>query len=112
MDLPTGCELHYLIGDEAWYAEANKPTNPDPYLSVMAQYPGDGCEWEFEITEHDYNGGCVKVKMFSDSFAAFAEIPEFFDALTDLSPASLSGVVAILDELGAKDATPRVDPYA
>jgi hypothetical protein len=50
--------------------------------------------------------------MFHDAFAAFAEVPEFFDALTDLQPRTLKAVTAILDDLGAKDATPRVDPYA
>ena len=108
MNLPKGSELHYIIGREAWYADACLPSNPQPHLSVMAQFPGDGVAWEFQFTEHSYNGGCIRIEMFDDSFDAYAQVPELFAALTHHAPTSLATLVAILDELGAKDATPRV----
>ena len=112
MNLPTGTELVYIIGDDAWYAEANRPTNPHPYLSVEALYPGDGCEWEFTIIERELQGSCTQVRIFQDAYAAFVQVPELFQAFADEHPTTLAAVVAILDELGAKDITPRVNPYA
>lgn len=112
MDLPEDTELTYIVGHEAWYAEANRRANPDPYLSVVCSYPDGGCAWEFQITEHDHSGGCVRVEMFDDAFDAWEQVPELFQDMRHGPTRSLDDVRDILDALGARDKTPREDPYA
>lgn len=116
MNLPADCELTYVVGREAYYADAVRSAYPEPYLIVGTAEAG-GSAWEFNVMEHDLSEGGVRLRleMYEDSFYAFREIPEFFDALAKRPPRTLGEVRAILDKMGARDATPRTwqeDPEA
>lgn len=108
--LADGAVLTYIRSHEAWWAAANKIF--DPELSVMAEFSGDGCDWEFSVKQCDLSGVCIKLGIFSDSFAAFRDIPEFFRLLTEENPVTVDQVCGILDRMGASDRTDRVNPYA
>ncbi len=97
----------YIIQHETWYA----PFKDDPpTIGVHATDDDGSAKWEFQLSEHDYNGSCIQLSLFSDAYAAFGDIPEFFEALRDEKPASLAHVRAILDRLGAHDTTERISP--
>lgn len=110
MNLSDNCELAYIVGREAWYHD----TDPgrEPYVRVGADHSEGGCEWEFMVTEHPFNGGCIRVEMFSDAFAAMVQVPEFFRGLVERKPTSLEALRLLLDDIGARDTTERVNPYA
>lgn len=117
MGLPEDCTLTYIISNEAWYTQAAERAG----LWVHASADGGGVAWEFGVEEFDLNGPTVQVKLFSDAFAAFTQIPEFFAALAELHDTehgnrapnvTLGDVRRILDRLGATDRTERVNPYS
>lgn len=111
MQLPEDCRLAYVVGAEAWYARSDPSSRP--YVSVMAAADGGGAAWEFQVEERDdVRPGTVQVQAFDDAFDAFVQVPEFFAALAEQQPSSLAAVVAILNELGARDDTQRANPYA
>lgn len=107
MRLPKDCTLTYIVGYEAWYADANRLTCPNPYLGIHASADDGGVVWEFEVEEKDLDGPTVRLKMFNDSFAAFEQVPEFFTMLTLQRPSTLADVRSILHYLGAEDRTER-----
>ena len=101
MNLTDGATLTYTVSHEAWYSRVVE--RPE----IVVSGPG----WEFVVTEHDHGDrNPIRVGVFEDAFAAFAQIPEFFAALAEQQPGTLTGVRAILDEMGATDETPRVSP--
>jgi hypothetical protein len=108
MKLPNDCTLTYIVGYEAWYADANRLNCPRPYLGVHATSHGGGVAWEFEVQEYDLDGPTVRLNMFADSFDAFTQVSEFFTMLTLQKPSTLADVRSILHYLGAEDRTERV----
>jgi hypothetical protein len=110
MDLPEHTHLAYVASHEAWYAHANQISHPQ--LSIMASHKGGGVAWEFSAEEYELGGRqVVRVRMFFDSFAAYAQMPEFFAALAEQGEtATLDSVRAALDALGALDETERETP--
>lgn len=109
--LPEGTRLAYTVSHEAWYAR--RPGIVDqPQIMVSASSPGGGCAWEFGVNEHDFgsHGRAIRVDVFDDAFAAFAQIPEFFAALAAEGIGTLDGVRSVLDRMGAVDETDRTDP--
>jgi hypothetical protein len=111
MNLPEDTHLAYTVWHEAWYAAASPIPGEKPHLMVSAASDGGGVAWEFQIDGYDLSGPVTRVKMFMDSYAAFAQMPEFFAALADQRPVTLDEVREILHALGAVDETPRESPY-
>jgi hypothetical protein len=105
--LPEDCHLAYIVSHEAWYAHAVADRRPE--ISVTAAADGGGCAWEFTVEEVDLgaSGPAIRVKVFEDAFAAFAQIPEFFAALAAEKTDTLDGVRSVLDRIGAADETER-----
>lgn len=111
MHLPDDCDLTYIVNAEAWYADAVRDRYPT--LSVVAESRDGGCAWEFGIEDRsDLGDDTICLKLFSDAFDAFTQVPEFFTALAQDQPQTLPDVCAILDRLGARDATKRTGPDA
>lgn len=106
--LPDDCYLSYIVGHEAWYALVPGNIVDKPEINVCASNTGGGVAWEFSVTEYDQgdHGHPIRVGMFSDSFAAFRQIPWFFEALAD-GVTTLAQVIAALDAAGAIDETDR-----
>jgi hypothetical protein len=112
MNLPAGTHLAYIVWHEAWYSRVPNLPQDHPHLMISASTGGQGVGWEFPVEGYELCGRPVtRVKMFYDSYAAFAQVPEFFSALAEQQPLTLDEVRAILDSLGAVDETPRVSPY-
>lgn len=109
-----GYRLEYIVSDDAWYAEANRHVNTDPYLNIAKVADGGGCAWEFQIVDKSRTIGqpATRVEVFDDAFAAFAEVTPLFAAIADEHPAALDEVREILDRFGFADATTRVNPTA
>jgi hypothetical protein len=106
--MPEDCHLAYVVSHEAWYAR--QPGIVDQrHIMVMASSSGGGCAWEFSVTEHDFgsHGRAIKVGVFDDAFAAFAQIPEFYAALVAEKVETLDETRALLDRMGAVDETER-----
>lgn len=104
--LPEDCYLAYIVMHEAYWAPRTWIPNEKPTVMVQAASNGGGVGWEFEV--QDYASlNAVRVGVFSDSWAAFAQIPEFFAALAAGEVSSLADVRALLDRLGAVDRTER-----
>lgn len=104
-NMPEGCFFAYVVSHEAWYASVINGRE----MSIQAAARDGGVAWEFIAEEVDQVG--VQLKIFSDGFPAFSQIPAFFAALSaGPEPKSLTDVIAILDRLGAKDVTERVGP--
>lgn len=109
---PPGLALAYHVCREAWYAPF-QPSNDRTVLSVGLYNAANrgGCRWEFSIDEEQANGPTLQVKVFSDAWQAFMDIPEVFAALGDLGQGALvEEVVEILDEFGFRDFTRRENP--
>jgi hypothetical protein len=111
MNLPEGAHLAYVASHEAWYARANRIDHPE--LNIVAAAEGGGCHWEFTAEEYELGGrSVVRVRMFFDSFAAYDQMPEFFQALAQQGEsASLARIRGVLDALGAVDETQREREY-
>lgn len=110
MNLPDDCELTYVVPAEAWYRDV--VVRDQPSVSIVAAARGGGCAWEFDVEEHDLNGPSLRLRMFDDSWDAFDQVPEFFAALREQYPRTLTGLRQLLDGIGARDATERVNPHA
>lgn len=107
MNIPDDCFFAYTVMHEAFYASV---LNGKREISVSASAHEGGCLWEFMVEEVDLGGHPnVKVNIFDDAFDAFAQIPEFFARLTTERPTDLKQVARILDDLGARDTTERID---
>ena len=95
----------YYVSTEAWYA---RPDMPEGVMVTMAATDG-GCKWEFALEQEGAIG--LRVKVFSDAWPAFREIPEFFDGLVEIGEdATLAQVRDLLDRLGFRDITQREAP--
>jgi hypothetical protein len=107
MQLPEDTHLAYVVSHEAWYANAMPDRHPE--INVMAAAEGGGVAWEFSVEEVDLgsSGPAIRVKVFDDAFAAFAQLPEFFALLAAEKADTLDSVCRILDRLGAADETER-----
>jgi hypothetical protein len=107
-ELPEDTHLTYVVSHEAWYAKQVDR----PQINVMASADGGGCAWEFTVEEVDLgsHGPAIRVKVFDDAFAAFTQIPEFFDDLAADEIGTLDSVRALLDGMGAVDETKRTPP--
>jgi hypothetical protein len=105
--LPEDCHLAYIVTREAWYANALPDRHPE--INVLAAAEGGGCAWEFTVEEVDlgHRDPAVRVKVFDDAFAVFAQIPEFFAALAAAKVTTLDEVRSVLDGMGAADETER-----
>ncbi len=99
-----GFRLAYIVPHEAHYRNVVTERS----VTVMKAADRGGVGWEFEVVEHRGNG--IRVEMFDDAFAAFAEIAPLFTALAEDPPGSLDDVRVLLDRLGFTDATQRTDP--
>lgn len=94
------------------------PTLPrdEHEFGVQMTHPEGGCVWEFMVAEIPNRsiGGPrepigVQVRMFGDSWQAYADIPEFFDGLSVLSGqysrVNLDHVKTLCHDLGYPDRT-------
>lgn len=112
--LPEDTHLAYIVSHEAWYARTPGVID-HPEINVMASAKGSGggVAWEFMVEEVDLGRGepAIRVKVFDDAFAAFAQIPEFFAAIAETPPQTLKAVRAALDAMGAVDETERHGPH-
>lgn len=105
--MPDGCFFAYVISKEAWYADVVRA----PEVNVSASAEDGGVAWEFSVEEVDLGSHtAIRVKVFDDAFAAFEQVPGFFAALAAEKPLTLAEIVGILDRLGARDTTERVNP--
>ena len=117
--LPDGTHLAYSINHESrWWRQIPtqaRPNNGRPSIQVCASAEGNGggVAWEFAVVEHDLGKTipALKLGIFDDAWAAFADIPGFFASLADGDEMlTLDDVVAILKALGAVDETDRGEP--
>lgn len=108
MKLSNDCTLAYAVPAEAWYRDVVR--HDQPSVSIMATALGGGVEWEFDVEEHDLGRPTLRLLMFGDSWDAFVQIPEFFAALRERSPRTVTALRELLDELGARDETKRQVP--
>jgi hypothetical protein len=100
------CTLTYAVAKEAWYASSLDGELPAVF--VMAAADGGGVKWEFDVQEYHLGGrDNLRLRIFDDALAAFEDIPEFFTALRERKPQTLTDLRALLDSLGAVDATQR-----
>lgn len=110
----AGYRLEYIVAHEAWYGDAIRSAGQtDPQINIVkAVVGGGGAAWEFTITDRSalVNRPAIQVRVFDETFSAFAECAPLFAALAERQPTNLDGVRAILDELGFTDATERVQP--
>ncbi|WP_280389887.1 hypothetical protein [Nocardia wallacei] len=110
MKLDDGCRIEYIIWSEAWFADASP--SEFPRINIISAAEGGGVDWEFNVIERQLDGWTTQVLVFADAYNAFVDIPEFFAAMAETQPRFLHEVIAILDEMGAVDGTPRVNPHA
>lgn len=114
MSLPEGTHLAYVVNHEAWYAStvlADEP--PTVMVQASAEGEGGGVAWEFPVEDGSHLIGRpgLRLKMWGDSWEAFAQVPEFFAVLAGGEVATLDDLRGLLDSLGAVDETARVSPY-
>lgn len=105
---------------ESWYADALKRIgHVDEVNLVMRSYDkhghNDGCIYEFVAVWHDLGGQpTLRIDVFAESFAAYADFADLFDALKGLDPKtqnmSPDAFCALLESLGIKDETTRKRP--
>ena len=108
MNLPEDTHLAYSVFHEAWYASVpGNVRQPEIGVAASAEGSGGGVAWEFAVEEVDLSPTAIRVRVFDDAFAAFAEMPEFFAALAAEKITTLAQVRELLDRLGAVDETSR-----
>jgi hypothetical protein len=97
--------LTYVLAHEGWWARS---TGDAARPRVIISGPG----WNFTVERVDLgqHGEAIQVTTFSDAFAAFSQLPQFFTMISEREAETLDAVVLILKELGAVDATPRTRP--
>ena len=107
--LPEGTHFAYTVTHEAWYARSLPDDRRELNISASALGASGGVAWEFTVEEVDLgsHGLPIRVKVFDDAFAAFAQIPEFFAALAANDIDTLDKVTLLLQHLGAVDETQR-----
>lgn len=111
MKLPDDCYLSYILPHEAYYWSTARLSEKDRHsVNVVAAARSGGCAWEFTVVEYHLSGITLHLEMFSDSWDALAQIPEFFSALASGEITTLADVRGLLDGLGAVDETKRENP--
>jgi hypothetical protein len=115
----SASRLSYVISHEAHYKSVVKGREINVHREALTEDgKHDGVYWEFGFEWHDLpsHGDTPQLRMFDDSWAAFAEVPELFAALArrhtaDGNNVSMppAAVAALLDSLGFTDVTPRVE---
>lgn len=111
-EFPGGGYLAYIVVVETYYYQRlGNPDKRPPSINIFASR-GGGVSWEFSVTDHTARLGqrALKVEIFDDAWAAFADLPELFVAMADGEIESLDELRTLLDRLGAVDQTPRIDP--
>lgn len=110
MALPEDTHLAYTVTHEAWYARSLPDDRRE--INITASAPGGGVAWEFTVEEVDLgsHGPAIRVKVFDDAFAAFAQIPQFFANLAGGKVKTLDEVRDVLRLMGAVDETERRGP--
>ncbi len=108
-----GYRLEYIVGHEAWYADANKMADPDPYVGVIKAHEEGGCDWEFQIVDRAEGVGkpSLQVQIYDDAFAALVELAPLLATFADERPTTLADAREILDRFGFTDVTSRTSPY-
>ena len=115
-DYSTTDSAETAVSFTAWHEAHTVPGwLTRPTLEIRrATLDGTESVWEFSISEtapaDDREDGGLHVAVFEDGLAAFADIPEFFAALSAARPVTLSDVTAILISLGIADETVREAP--
>lgn len=112
-EAPEGLALGYSATRETWHhRHSTFPGDVNVLMVGLYGQTGGGCRWEFAIDEEDAGGRCLRVKIYDEAWAAFTEVPEFFAALAELGRGAMTeDVVPVLDRLGFRDMTARVNPH-
>lgn len=119
MDAGEGYTYSFITCHEAWWWGANRiARHPHEVAQLMIQRSADegGVAWEFEMTWHQFKDErrdppSPRVSLFSDSWSAFEEIPEFFAMLDQDSKVGPGEMAERLEQLGFIDITERENPY-
>lgn len=115
-DDPATDSTETVVTFTAWHEACTaQPWLTRPTLEIRrASLDGTEYRWEFTVsdtsTEDDREDGGLRIAVFEDGLAAFADIPEFFAALSAERPTHLPEVAAILHGLGIADVTVREVP--
>lgn len=104
MRIEEGWRYTYCISGEAWW----EPKVED--VIIARDHDEGGGAWEFNVIAHNLGGPSLALEIHGDAWDAFADVPELFEALRTRVPHTFSELVAILDELGFVDVTPREIP--
>lgn len=115
MEMPEGTHLAYVIYHETkWWGQMCRHDRPNEgrrcvQVYASAKGAGGGTAWEFSVIGYDFDRTekPLRICMFDDAWMAFAQVPEFFAALTDDTVKRLDDIRALLDQLGAVDETER-----
>jgi hypothetical protein len=99
--------LTYDVSTEAWYALTDRDA---PRIGVHRSHAGGGVAWEFSVEERDLSGPTLLLRMFDDSWDAFADVPELFEVLRTETPHTLTELRVLLGQLGFVDITKRDRP--
>lgn len=101
----------YVVNHEAWYHQHLPAQMQDQSINVQSASTGGGVAWEFEVERVPDIG--IRLGMFDDSWDAFTEYPDLFRELQALGKGTnLDEIRDVLDRLGFKDITQRVDVSA
>ena len=77
-------------------------------VGIHRSHRDGGVAWEFHLIEREVGGRpTLQLRMFDDSWDAFADAPELFEALRMETPHTLTRLRALLDRLGFEDITKR-----
>lgn len=103
----------YVVTGDAWYTD-HLPDAAEQRRQLMIQRHAvnergysNGVAWEFSVIQYDLSGPTLQIRLFHDSWDAFADIPELFEALRVRSPRTLRDLRGVLDDLGLIDITER-----
>jgi len=101
----------YIVHSRAWYAD-RAPMERDATEEVHVRCEGEG-GWEFSIRLYTLtpDRAAFRIEMFDDTWRAFTDIPNLFQALAELGDDTDMGELeAALTEHGFTDATPTTNP--
>lgn len=110
----------YIHLKEAWYAHTALTSKNDYIDEVqIGVYDVDGgtigemaFRW-YHLMDNKYHHPSVKLECFHDAFDVLWQFQDVIEKLRELDSRypSPEEIMALLDECGFKDATPRKDPY-
>jgi hypothetical protein len=104
-------DFGYVIMNETWYA--TKQDIDEILVYKSPDYSGTGVDYEFTLRWKILNGKLVlQVAIFEDSMRAFIEMHQLFTELAVLHRTNpqKADIVLLLNKLGYKDTTERVNP--